>query len=499
MKHTQLRSRLFAILTIFISIALIVSATLWFGNRQFGGFDMSVLIDTGYRQLLGQKPYTDFYLGTPVLFYLGSDWAYRLFGLNWEAFPKFAAVFGIVTFLLHALLLKRLQLSTAWAISLALMTQALTTVSVAYWWYNPMTAITVSLLATSGTLVLRTPGPLLHWWLYALCLFLAALSKPNSAGPMILFSSLALLIPSSTRKRALIFTAASAFAALGFLAIHGISPFRVIEFYLGVAGRGIPSMERFEDGQLPWVNRMSKVVIEITLILAAFHAYGLRKSKVRTPALLILGGCALSGVYAFFTNGEPKVTDFPMLIVPVALFILLDGKTTARRVLIPLTVFLIATGFYFGSTRYRVSRIDQFYQNPPISPVGDSIPFFQNLHSGGLLKDVLREADTLLNQRYGNQNRSHLKVLFGPRIEFSYAALGVHSPIRMPVWWHGGVSFPLTYEDRIANQFVEHDFDLCIFLKNEFTYIPAKVFKKLLSDYVRTDQEALTVFTKTQK
>lgn len=59
----------------FLSVFII-----YFGNRQFGGWDFSILIDSGWRQILGQRPYTDFISPNPPGFNLGIKYAFQLFG-----------------------------------------------------------------------------------------------------------------------------------------------------------------------------------------------------------------------------------------------------------------------------------------------------------------------------------------------------------------------------------------------------------------------------------
>ena len=55
----------------------------WFcGHRQLGGFDHSALVDTAWRMFLGQKPYEDFYLTTPISFYVGAGWAFHIWGAD---------------------------------------------------------------------------------------------------------------------------------------------------------------------------------------------------------------------------------------------------------------------------------------------------------------------------------------------------------------------------------------------------------------------------------
>jgi len=72
---------------------------LHFGNRQFGGWDYGILIDTGWRQILGQRPYTDFITPNPPGFNLAVKYAFTLFGVNWNAQLYLTALFACSSFL----------------------------------------------------------------------------------------------------------------------------------------------------------------------------------------------------------------------------------------------------------------------------------------------------------------------------------------------------------------------------------------------------------------
>ena len=81
-----------------VSIVILWSIITEFGNRQFGGYDFSVLVDTPYRFVRNQQPYSDFYLTTPPIFAAGGWIAYKIFGITWIALVRFTAIFSILLF-----------------------------------------------------------------------------------------------------------------------------------------------------------------------------------------------------------------------------------------------------------------------------------------------------------------------------------------------------------------------------------------------------------------
>ena len=90
-----------------------------FGNRQFGAWDFNIIIDTGWRQILGQHPYTDFITPNPPGFNLGIYYAFRLFGVTWNAQLFAIILFCLVTFFWIYWLLRQLAAPSLYALFLA--------------------------------------------------------------------------------------------------------------------------------------------------------------------------------------------------------------------------------------------------------------------------------------------------------------------------------------------------------------------------------------------
>ena len=67
------------------------------GNRQFGGYDLSLVVDLGWRQYLGQKPYYDFICTMPIGFVLAVGTAFRIGGPAWDSIVLGAATLGVLS------------------------------------------------------------------------------------------------------------------------------------------------------------------------------------------------------------------------------------------------------------------------------------------------------------------------------------------------------------------------------------------------------------------
>ncbi|MFM8270506.1 MAG: hypothetical protein ACKN9V_09990 [Pseudomonadota bacterium] len=71
----------------------------------------------------------------------------------------------------------------------------------------------------------------------------------------------------------------------------------------------------------------------------------------------------------------------------------------------------------------------------------------------------------------------------GPRLQFAYAAFGVVPPLGMPSWWDPGVTFSESQTSEMENKFFNTNFDICIFWRQDFTYLSDKFRFKLEESY----------------
>ena len=444
-------------------------------------------------------------------FTLGGLWAFQLFGVTWSAFVYVAALFSALTFGLHLLLLRRSGIPKAWSLAIATNVQLGAVVSASYWWYNPISAVAVCLLCTAAFLVLSRPESLLDWGLYAFCLFVASLAKPNVAGVTILTSSLAILGCGRTRWRGLLFMLLAAGASLALLAFYRISPFDVVHSYLSASGRGVPTFERFAQDQAPDVVRWSLMLLVFTFlpVVGLFRGRNFSETLRQLASswqALVLFGAAAAGLLGCFQNGDLKVVDLTMPMTAVALLCLssssssssADKAGTRRPAPFALTsplnlqrfsmTLLSATALWFGVTRYRVEIIGpfRFYQNTDVFPIGDRNAFFARLESGEVLRSLL--ADMTIAIAAATEKQGHQpKIFFGPRLDWGYAAFNLEPPPHLPYSWWAGVDYPTADVGKMVAAFENAKPEYCFFLnvgmKADTIYMPLEMLNVLGREY----------------
>lgn len=509
--------KILKILLATLTAATIAILIISFGSRQFGGFDQSIFINVGYRLYEGQIPYQDFYVTAPLLFFLGSGWAFQLFGVSFSAFPAIAALYAALSFLLLYYILLRLKLHFGWALGLSMVVELASMVSVAYWWYNPITAVAACLFLSASLLLLREPEKITSLVIFTATLLLLALAKPNVAGPLILFS---VFILGTGKKTFRPFWIGSFFSFLLFMMLlskYQINLTEVIASYASSSSRGKPSMARFIQDQSPtlvllWKRLIALMLSLVFLRLAYFVFYRSAKQLVKElfrRDVFLLFGSVLTAFIAFFTNGEPKLTDFPQLFLPCALFSLMPMSNDVPKNRISQSSSYLLAGVIFilsyvsldlGYRRLRVELVGPgtFYQGPPEILVGSKNHFFKNLWTGPIMISTLNEIQSEIDdQKRRTPNR--LKVFFGPRMEFGYAAFDQSPPKGEPIfWWDNGVSFPEMALETIVKRFQEDNFTLCIFRYEDFIHIPQGIRKILDQEFIKKQTENLTVFYKNQ-
>lgn len=483
-------------------LSIILALLNWsFGNQQFGGHDQGVMVDIAYRLYVGQKPYQEFYSTVPVLFFLGSLWGLQLFGLSWGAFPGMAALFSVLTFWLLVFMMHRMHVPRKWALLIAFTAEMLGVVSLGYWWYNSISSIIVCLLLCAGMLVVRRPEIKLHWALLTFCAFLAWLGKPNTGFLTIGAVYGFLLLHPSCRVKAMLSGIVSLFLVVLMLGAYHINAHDVLASYLIVAGRGLPSWQRFRQDQPDDLVYISCLTLFLALWpgIATLGTAVFQKKKLQfqpSPGLLgiVAAGIAI-GLFACFTNGELKFTDEPMVWVPGAILCVLlqpgyEEKPSTKSLLqrptllwigLPSSVLLLM-GFLIGASRYRVAviGIGNFYEVAPLTLIGERNAFFSTLWCGPAMEDVMSVMTKNINQQREILGREP-NVFMGSRVQFGYAAFNLTPPKHMPIIWDVRVGVSKAQMPGIIQAFKDEKFDLCFF--RDYTFIPRDIQQYLLKNY----------------
>jgi hypothetical protein len=198
------------------------------------------------------------------------------------------------------------------------------------------------------------------------------------------------------------------------------------------------------------------------------------------------------------TNGEFKDVEFPLLITTgvILLFANLGDAPAApsrprlTRAFICCLCALLVSDIYMGTERFRVRAIGWhafFEWDEEVKP---GIPFFADMLASSRFAKVLDEIQRVREQYPGT-------VCLGPRLEFAYGALGISSPLHMPVWWDPGTAFAPDRLPEVEAAWRATGFRTVIFLKRDTVYYRKEFVDEIRSRYETeevTPWPDLTVF-----
>ena len=478
-------SRASRIAIVMAAITFLALFVIHFGNRQFGGYDFSVLIDTAWRLASGQRPYVDFVCTPPPGFYLGAKYAFRLFGANWDAQLWMTALFSAVTFVWLFSICIRLLNSYAIALVVAFMVESGAILVTDFWWYNNVTAVTAAIFLLSCILYSRQPGRRFAQVSYVGSLPALALMKPNVSGLLICGAVVLLFIADQSKLRFLFLTALGLLTTLAVLAANSVDVRDLLGAYRdAAAGRGLPGVviKRLGGTRLarliPYIGALCVPLFPAAVRVKKAMACRNWRSAAQTSLFFL---AAFVCMYAMVTNGEFKEVDWVTWLA--ADTVLIIECTWRPRLPLPRFWFafllsLVFINLYFGAIRYRVYTIGAYFDWAHQTRI--RVPFFKDLIASETFADVLQQiGEAVENEREG--------VFFGPRMEFAYAAFGLPSPKHLPPWWDPGTSFAWRKEGTLVHIWVAQRFRTLIFLKDDFTdYSP--LFQKVINErYMRDD------------
>lgn len=455
----------------------------WCGMRQFGGFDHSALIDMGWRLYSGQKPYVDFPCTLPVGFYLGAEWAFRWFGVFWSSIIKFNVFYLLLTYFWLFIVLRQVFHNRYLALLMVIACESMSMLLDSYWWYNPVTNITVVIYAASAAALLLRPERIPMWISLCLSLLLVALLKPNVSGVAIIGGTSALLLKPETRWKAGAVSLVAFLLWLGVLAVHGLSMMQVVKSYLSVASRGATS-ENFLKDSLFFEKVLAWVCVG-ALLPAWVRGAWLQRPLPKTFPLVVLAAFSLlSSLYGFYTNAEPKLVDLPLGLLASALILGSENQKDKGLCVAPGWVsylILICSIFTFASvceavtrTRVRMIGLGAFFEYRMEDKAIDH-GFFQGMRGGHNFHVAVDRIEKVCS-RGPVEN-----IFFGPRLEWAYAAFHIPSPKGLPVWWDKGVSFAAADEDLYTARWIAHRFNPVILVYS--TNLDSRLVEHLRTSY----------------
>jgi hypothetical protein len=471
---------------VIIAILILIFASIFSLHvifQQFGGYDLSPLIDLFWRIHNGQIPGKDFiYTFPPMIAVAAKLVAWK--DMTWTDLTVLNIAFTVASFLLMLVSGWRASTNRWWWPCLAGI------VSIPLIYCNHLWHSTLSQIAAIGSLyclylVLTVEKPAIRQ-LTGLFLFsaLLALSKQNVALPVIGLSLLIVIIGGCKNSKTAALTILSAYI-FGVFFYHyyvGTSLHDFVSSYTMVTGRLIPSSGMLDEMSMVVSNKALGILLILFLPFFCMEFFKTPLTPLRYLLALVAAAAALIPV---LTDWDTKMNDapFPLFLFGLALI----GKVNcppqknslASRLFYLLLACVLTAAIIEGWTRERMYHVGPglFYESPTTETVDSG--YFSGLKTGAHLKAVLDEIHQFVPQD------SATPIFFGPRIEFGYALTNNTSPHGFPLWWHPGTSFALRDEELVIGLFKKQNFSTIIFLKNDRTRVPQPILDYIASHYTQ--------------
>jgi len=493
-------------LIISILTVSIVILILFCGRYHFGGFDLSAPIDIGWRVMQGQRPYTDFPITYPPAFTIGSIASFRLFGLSYLSLVKINAFYAALTFIWTYFILRVLTGNSLSSLILSFYIQSVSTILCSYWWYNPITEISGIIYFLSAWILLKRPASALSQISYLASLIIFAGMKANLAGVLILGVTI-IFLTTALHWRVLAISGIAFVVFTIFYQLNGLYLADIITSTLAASERASSLKALYQDNL-----GLAEIIFYIFCIIAILAPFIIAILKSKKTTLLtsrlfwlsILGELASS--YGEVTNGESRLMDMPLMLISAMFGIMeicnlssIDSqksfskeKKAIQSYYLSIALFLLVLGLIFSLNRHRVEIIGygSFYERQLAKQEVD-VPFFKGVYTGPRLVEVVNEIKQLLTSNQGE------KIYFGPRMGWAYASFGIPSPYNQPPTWDPGTTFARINESKYIKKWISQNFELLIFLKNDFLYMSPEFLNSIAVSYA-IDQHypQLTVFHK---
>jgi hypothetical protein len=141
---------------------------------------------------------------------------------------------------------------------------------------------------------------------------------------------------------------------------------------------------------------------------------------------------------------------------------------------------LAISELFLGVARQRIEFAEHEFFEFTDTHHNPGVPYFRSMRASAQLNRVLTQAAEAVRDNPG-------PLFFGPHFEFGYAALGVPSPLHLPIWWHDGTSYAVADETSIMEAWKRNGFATLIFLRT-CPVGPPMVLEMIREMYVQDDR-----------
>lgn len=478
-------------------ILIIISSflALYFVKYQFGGYDLSPIIDLSWRLSNSEMPGRDFINTIPpiIIVFLRIE---SFFGFSWFDLT----ILNILAVILCYIFLGSYKdivdrpLLYSFFIPMILCYPLIYTNHI---WHSSVSQYISIIFCFSVYSCLHELNRNSNYTYYLFLMFMASLllvaAKQNVAFPFIFTTIFYISLSRVSNK-------ISCLAIIVFGAISGIlllvyffnfSFEGLFYSYYAVLGRSSPSREML--GAVFSISTNQFLFLSIIIFFGFLLKIIINvKTKFYEENRLYLIICAFVSFVPVLTDWDSKFNNIslPFFIFsyfyydPVISNVKKNSCLKSNLFLINridfitlLMIFTYIVAIFGGYTRERMKNVGPFYQTPAEIEIKEG--YFSGLVTGQNFNTILQEIKAV---KYEFPSR---KLFFGPRIEFGYLLTKSKSPAGMPLWWHPGTSYLIKDEDIIVENFVKNNFDILIFSKSDRTRMPYKIINFINSKYIK--------------
>ncbi len=463
-----------------------------FVMNQFGGYDLSPIIDLSWRLSNHEVAAKDFINTMPLLFIL----LIKLvsFGhLSWIDLTSANITAVFLTYLLLYGISNLRKCSETWFASVALVI-SIPLVYTNHLWHSSLSQYSAMIYFYAVYIAINVNLTSKKLFIYIFIgASLVALSKQNISVP-ILLSVPIFLILIKENNRYLISIATIAGSILGiFLAacFLDVSAEGFIYSYLAILGRTKPDPAMWNAIMAIELHKPLLILSLLLLFLTFFMvAKNFRKQIKRKMFLLLF---LILAFIPMVTDWDTKFNNVPFFLFICITAIYYEGFQLKQKFFEIAAIFLLA-GILFvsvigGAVRERMMHVGPFYQTPAEFRIESG--YFSGLQAGENFKKLLFEINAV-EKKYPLK-----KIFFGPRIEFSYMTTKTKSPLGMPLWFHPGTSYALNDELRVIETFKKLEFEVLVFAHNDRTRMPAGILEYIQNNFhLENEYEFIDLYIK---
>lgn len=472
---------------LFILVYIVAASafSLYYGMEQFGGYDLSPVIDLQSRLARGEIPGVDFINTIPLTMVLILKIYGALFAASWVSLMWYNIIFSaLCAFIVVIYWPAAFQDGKKIATIIMMYLPMLVTNHIWHSTISQLLAIEYIILSLHFFMTYDIKFKYIRNIMLALCAGFFFYSKQNIGLPLIgviCAAVLCLALLTNEAKRPILefvawnITGVFAASMILIIVLHVDFP-ALIHTFTAVLSRAKISQEQYKaiTFDLFLTGSMGGFFL---LSICTFPW----RNYLGRPELAIICSSLVLSILPLATDWDTKFNDAPLFLF--SLVLLTNAKSSfTRNAILVLTALPLGAAAREGVIRRRMHDVGpgNFWEPGPLTRVEDG--YFCGLLAGPRFHEVRREIRTTLKD-WGQDSR----VFCGPRIEFCYMDNAIQSPRELPLWWHPGSSYPLFAEGDVIENFKANKFTLLIFLHGDRTRMPRPILDYIAKTYTRTE------------